>query len=232
MNTVVVDAEIAGCEGLAVRIEDGRITALDATSRIDRRGADVVDAAGGALLPGLHDHHLHLLALAARSTSIDLADVPAAADVDARLRREVRAIVAVAPAGSAPSATTSIATGRWTAVVSMRSVATCRYGCSTAVACRGWSRRPGSWRWDSRWPPVAGVAEDPSSDGRVGFEAEGPAEPGVERDAGGVATGWLHRLDGWMAVRVGRVTPDLGSIGVPPRRLRHHRGHRHDAGAR
>ncbi len=31
--------------------------------------------------------------------------------------------------------------------------------------------------------------------------------------AGGAATGWLHRLDGWMALRLGRDAPDLGSIG-------------------
>src|SRR6185436_18011267 len=36
-------------------------------------GADVViDAAGGALLPGLHDHHVHLLAMAAARASIDV----------------------------------------------------------------------------------------------------------------------------------------------------------------
>jgi predicted amidohydrolase YtcJ len=36
-------------------------------------GADVVvDADGGALLPGLHDHHVHLLAMAAARTSIAL----------------------------------------------------------------------------------------------------------------------------------------------------------------
>src|SRR5438105_1052736 len=31
----------------------------------------VVDGHGGALLPGLHDHHIHLLALAAARRSID-----------------------------------------------------------------------------------------------------------------------------------------------------------------
>src|SRR4051812_15109784 len=32
---------------------------------------DVVDARGGALLPGLHDHHIHLLATAAARGSVD-----------------------------------------------------------------------------------------------------------------------------------------------------------------
>lgn len=37
-----------------------------------RPGEDVVDGAGGALLPGLHDHHLHLLAMAAADGSVDV----------------------------------------------------------------------------------------------------------------------------------------------------------------
>jgi len=35
-----------------------------------RAGEPVIDAAGGALLPGLHDHHLHLFALAAARSSV------------------------------------------------------------------------------------------------------------------------------------------------------------------
>ncbi|MFJ8748992.1 amidohydrolase family protein [Streptomyces sp. NPDC102441] len=35
-----------------------------------RDGEEVHDARGGALLPGLHDHHIHLLALAARAGSV------------------------------------------------------------------------------------------------------------------------------------------------------------------
>src|SRR5262245_56018602 len=33
---------------------------------------EVIDGHGGALLPGLHDHHLHLLAMAAASESVAL----------------------------------------------------------------------------------------------------------------------------------------------------------------
>ncbi len=35
-----------------------------------------IDAGGGALLPGLHDHHIHLLATAASMASVDVADSP------------------------------------------------------------------------------------------------------------------------------------------------------------
>ncbi|MFI6377120.1 amidohydrolase family protein [Streptomyces sp. NPDC050546] len=49
-----------------VRVEGGRIAA------IGRRlpGAADVDGRGGALLPGLHDHHIHLTALAAETASV------------------------------------------------------------------------------------------------------------------------------------------------------------------
>jgi predicted amidohydrolase YtcJ len=52
-------------------------------------GADlVVDAGGGALLPGLHDHHVHLLAMAAARASVVLGPpaVTSAASFDAVLR--------------------------------------------------------------------------------------------------------------------------------------------------
>ena len=34
--------------------------------------AQVLDASGGALIPGLHDHHIHLLALAAARQSVEV----------------------------------------------------------------------------------------------------------------------------------------------------------------
>ena len=36
---------------------------------------DVLDVAGNAVLPGLHDHHLHLRAAAAAEASLDLTSV-------------------------------------------------------------------------------------------------------------------------------------------------------------
>src|SRR2546423_8848225 len=50
---------------------------------------DVVDAAGAALLPGLHDHHIHLLAAAAARSSVGCG-TPSVTDVDA-LRAALRA---------------------------------------------------------------------------------------------------------------------------------------------
>jgi predicted amidohydrolase YtcJ len=52
-------------------------------------GEPVIDARGGALLPGLHDHHLHLLSLAAASASVRCGP-PEVTDLDG-LARVLRA---------------------------------------------------------------------------------------------------------------------------------------------
>jgi predicted amidohydrolase YtcJ len=67
MRLVFRDVEVAG-ERVDVLVEAGRVTQIG-------RGLDaeeVVEGRGGALLPGLHDAHLHLLALAAARASIDV----------------------------------------------------------------------------------------------------------------------------------------------------------------
>jgi predicted amidohydrolase YtcJ len=61
-------AEVFG-HGLAdLRISGGWIAAMGDLSA--EPGEPVIDAAGGALLPGLHDHHIHLAGLAARASSV------------------------------------------------------------------------------------------------------------------------------------------------------------------
>lgn len=67
---LVRGGEIEG-EALDLLAAGGRITAVGADLRPDQRH-EVVDAAGGAVLPGLHDHHVHLFAMAAAHGSVDL----------------------------------------------------------------------------------------------------------------------------------------------------------------
>jgi len=55
-----------------VRIADGVIDRVG--SDLVRPGDVVVDGAGGALTPGLHDHHLHLAAMAAARESVDVGE--------------------------------------------------------------------------------------------------------------------------------------------------------------
>lgn len=65
---LIRDAEIR-CHGRAdLRLSGAVIAAI---GRLDPlSGERVIDADGGALLPGLHDHHIHLNALAARAASV------------------------------------------------------------------------------------------------------------------------------------------------------------------
>jgi hypothetical protein len=88
----------------------------------------VVDGQGGALLPGLHDHHVHLLALAAALDSVAVGP----ADVSIR-------VTPAPPAtpGCEPSATTNGSRVSSTGGPSIGSSAIVRSGCSTARGRRG-----------------------------------------------------------------------------------------------
>ena len=66
---VVRDVEVDGIGGTDVLIRDGVVAVLGSEVPVPA-SADVVDGRGGALLPGLHDHHIHLHALAADRTSV------------------------------------------------------------------------------------------------------------------------------------------------------------------
>lgn len=71
-RVLIRGAEVWG-HGLAdVRIEGGRIAEINRDSPHSLNGDCplFIDARGAALLPGLHDHHLHLAGLAARSASV------------------------------------------------------------------------------------------------------------------------------------------------------------------
>lgn len=65
---LIRNAEVWGMGLADVRIEDALIGELG-TLR-PRPGETSLDACGGALLPGLHDHHIHLAGLAARKSSV------------------------------------------------------------------------------------------------------------------------------------------------------------------
>jgi predicted amidohydrolase YtcJ len=61
-------AEVWG-HGLAdLRVQDGKVAEIGDLA--PHPGECLLEALGGALLPGLHDHHIHLAALAARAGSV------------------------------------------------------------------------------------------------------------------------------------------------------------------
>ena len=87
MNThrlVLRNCEVGGRRGVDVSIEGGRVVSLSSETAAGARADVEIDAGGGALLPGLHDHHLHLFAEAARRSSVacgppDVVDQPSLA---------------------------------------------------------------------------------------------------------------------------------------------------------
>jgi predicted amidohydrolase YtcJ len=194
------DVEVDGTR-VDVFCRDGRIAAISPPSG-GTAGADVeIDGDGGALLPGLHDHHIHLLATAAALDSVD-ASGPAGGDAitfAAALRQ------AAAP-------------GAWVRVVG--------YDESTAGPLDRWSldrlagdrpvrvqHRSGAlWVLNSAAVRAAGLDDDGD------IHDVGDVD-GLERDTSGRATGRLWRLDGWLRSRIPAQLPDLASVGEQLRRL-------------
>jgi predicted amidohydrolase YtcJ len=80
-----------------VRVRDGLVTARADGLAVERADA-VIEAGGSALIPGLHDHHLHLLAAAAAAQSI-MVGPPAVHDAR-QLADVLSGAVAAAPPGA------------------------------------------------------------------------------------------------------------------------------------
>jgi len=189
-SLLIERAEVEGRSPLCVRIAGERIAGVLPTLA-PRPGEVRLDAAGGALLPGLHDHHVHLLALAAadRSARCGPPEVRTRDDL-ARALRTAR-----------PHAGWIRGTGyhdRVAGPLDRRDLDALAPG----AAIRLQHRSGGLWMLSS-----AGVE-------RLGLD-RGVDAPGVERDAAGRATGRLFRLDGWLRERLGEeVPPDLAPVGA------------------
>jgi predicted amidohydrolase YtcJ len=96
-SVTFVDVELEGRPGQQVDVVDG-VVAYAGPRRGERRAGAVVDGCGGALLPGLHDHHLHLAAAAAEDRSVACGP-PAVAGPHA-LGRALRDAAAAVPPGT------------------------------------------------------------------------------------------------------------------------------------
>jgi len=66
---LIQNAELEGKRVVDLRCRQGLVSAI-ADSLSPEPGERLIDAKGGALLPGLHDHHIHLHALAAARMSV------------------------------------------------------------------------------------------------------------------------------------------------------------------
>ena len=62
------------------------IASAEGSAFRDEQLEEIIDAEGGALLPGLHDHHIHLLSLAESLRSVDVSQVADAGQLRSRIR--------------------------------------------------------------------------------------------------------------------------------------------------
>lgn len=181
MTLVIRNIRPWGGEATDVAILDGVISAI---GRGLPRGSSEIEGDGDLLLPGLHDHHLHILALAARKRSVVLAGLIREDDVCAALRSAppgpwVRAVDYDERAAGVPD---RHVLDRWVADRPVRladRTGALRVLNSAALGMIG----------DSQWPP------------------------GCERDASGEPTGRFWREDQWLASALPSAPPELAELG-------------------
>jgi predicted amidohydrolase YtcJ len=185
VSLVLRSVEVEGVAGLDVRLASGRVAEIG--PRLPR-GGEELDGRGGALIPGLADHHIHLLALAAQADSVDLADVATADQMQAR----IAAALARRPAGA------------WLRVTGYHERMAGDLGraeldaLTAAHRLRVQHQTGALWMLNSRALADLGGGETP---------------PGVERDADGRPTGRIWREDAWLRRRLGAGPPPLAPVG-------------------
>lgn len=172
-----------------IRIERGTISEI-ATS-IDRRlGDDAIDACGGAAIPGLHDHHIHIRAWAAAQRSI-LVGPPAVGD----------------PNGLAKALRDAAASGGgWLRAVGYHESVAGEL--DRHLLDRLVPRRP------IRLQHRSGILWVLNSVALELVGADKDDSPGIERGIDGFPIGRLWRMDSWLAERIGP-TASLGSTARP-----------------
>ena len=184
-DLLIRNVEVAGRPGLDVRLAGGRIAEVGPDLA---RGGEDLDGRGGALIPGLVDHHIHLLALAAQAQSVVLDQVADARGLAAALR---------AGAAARPPGAWLRATGYHERMAGDLD----RHVLDALVPDRPLrvQHQTGSlWILNSR-----------ALDAITG----GDLPPAVERDAAGVPTGRIWRGDDWLRRRLGNAPPDLAPVG-------------------
>jgi predicted amidohydrolase YtcJ len=187
-DLLIRSAEVEGRPGLDVRVAGGRIAEIG----IGLRGTEPdLDAAGGTLIPGLIDHHIHLMALAAQRASLKLgpADVTGARGFHAALQAADEAAAAGAwlrGVGYHESVAGDLDRTVLDAIVPHRPL-------------RIQHRTGGLWMLNS-----AALAT-------VGAAAAGA--DGIERDTAGQPTGRIWRGDAWLRGRLPAEPPSLAQVG-------------------
>jgi predicted amidohydrolase YtcJ len=186
---LATEAALASLPLTDVRLSGGRIAECSPRLRPGHGEADI-DAAGGTLLPGLHDHHVHLRALAAARASVAAGPphVQTADGLAARLR----------------AADAELPPGAWLRAVGYHeSVAgpLDRHVLDRVLPhrpARVQHRTGGLWMVNSAAVALLGL--------------DGCELSGVERDESGRPTGRLWRMDRWLAGRVPAEAEELAAV--------------------
>lgn len=180
-----------------VLVRGATVAAISAGMSTDT-GCETIDGRGGALLPGLWDHHIHLLALAAARDSIPVGP-PQVAD-GAGFETALRTAVSSRPAG------------RWIRAVGHHESVGGSIDRETLDRLaphhpvRVQHRSGVMWVLNSRGLDAIGVRDDDTDTTTT------PA--GLERDGAGRATGRVFGADDWLRDRLpATVPPDLASVG-------------------
>jgi predicted amidohydrolase YtcJ len=184
---LIRDAELAG-RRVDVRVRETHVAEVG-TGLAREPGEEVIDATGGALLPGLHDHHLHLLAMAAAARSVSVGPP------DVRTPQALVAALTRARRNATP--------GEWLRGVGYHESVAGRL--DRDVLDRVVADRP------VRIQDRGGALWVLNSAALQAAELEHVTDPDVERDAAGRLTGRLLR---WDAKLISPDAPDLGVVGA------------------
>ncbi|QUM70701.1 amidohydrolase family protein [Sphingopyxis granuli] len=183
-DLVIRNARDAAGVSLSIGIRDGKIAA--AAAALEGKGPEL-DANGQIASPGLHDHHIHLLATAARMESVDLADCRTIDAVLAALRSNLPA------------------PGTWVRAIGYDERVA---GLPDRMLLDAWlpdhplrmqDRTGGYWLLNS-----AGIA-------KLGAP---PYPACVEHDARAQPNGRIWRGDRWLRERIGGAPPSLAALGA------------------
>jgi predicted amidohydrolase YtcJ len=190
LRDVVVEGRLVD-----VRMSGGTIAAVD-RPLARRPGDDLVDGGRGALLPGLHDHHIHLVALAAAERAPFVG--PPAVNDDDQFTTALR------------QADTALGRGEWLRAIGYHESVSGpldRWRLDALVSARPvrvQHRSGAEWVLNSRALAVVGLDGGEPHDDR----------PGLERDDAGRLTGRLRGLDRWLRDRLPPPpAPDLAPVG-------------------
>ena len=168
-----------------VRIADGLVAEVGS----GLTGGPELDGRGGALIPGLIDHHIHLLATAALADSVVLDDLRAAGGLAAR--------IAAATQGRPP--------GAWVRATGYHERMAGLLDRDALDAIAPVHRLRVQHQTGSLWVLNSlALSEVETAD----------APEALERDAAGRATGRIWRGDAWLSARIGRTPPPLAPLGA------------------